>query len=376
MAMLISSVDQMLPHKRSRNYYHHEELHDVNQNVGDHCNLATTSYDLDCSSCTATSSNLEDFSFSGTSPTRALRGSTREAIGEIYGLDQFKKNCKLGKGFFGEVFKVQFLGESGLLPKYCAMKVATTNTSGKKNARISAKKAQIRESQVLSKLSHPNVLTYRGMCVERDNSHWSLHLLVDYCDRGSLKELILSLKRSFPWIQRCLIALQISSAMSYVNSKGYMHRDLTAMNILLQSEPGQRFPKAIVADFGLSTKIPKPTDEPEQCGSQDYMSPEMLLEQRYDEKSDVFSFGVIVCQMIARIEADHDDFIKSRTKHFGIDFEEFIKICPSDTPRDFFQLAFDCCQYNSNDRPSFQALYDRIIAQKDCNPWKKVLMFS
>uniref|UniRef100_A0A914ZBA5 dual-specificity kinase n=1 Tax=Panagrolaimus superbus TaxID=310955 RepID=A0A914ZBA5_9BILA len=368
----------MLPYKRSRKYYHHgEKLHDVNQNVDDHCNIATTSYDLDCSSCSTTSSNQEDFSFSsGASPTRALRGSTRDAIGEIYGLDQFKVEKKLGEGFFGEVYKVQFLGEShGLLPKFCVMKVGKMNINIKKNARISAKKAQLRESQVLSELKHKNILTFLGMCVERNNDHWSLHLLVDYCDRGSLQQLIVSSKRAFPWIQRCLIALQISSAMAYVNSKGYMHRDLTAMNILLQSERGQRIPKAIVADFGLSTKIPKPSDPIEQCGTQDYMSPEMLLEQRYDEKSDVFSFGVILCQKMARIDADHDSGL-ARTKDFGIDFEEFIKIIPRDTPKDFFQLAFDCCKYNSNERPSFQELHDRIIAQKDFHPWKKVLMLS
>jgi serine/threonine protein kinase len=369
MAMLISSVERSLPCKRSRKYYHHQQIHDVNQNIDD--NVASTSYDLDCSQCSTTSSNQEDSTFSGASPTRALRGSTRDAFGKIYGKDEFKFEERLGEGFFGEVYKVRPIDPTNDLPKVLVMKIGKQITNGKKNARITAKKAAERESQLLSKLNHPNILTFRGMCVDRENEHWSLHLLVDFCDRGSLQQLIVSKKSVFPWIQRCLIALNITSAMSYVNSRGYMHRDLTAMNILLQSQPRQPFLKAVVADFGLSAKIPKSTDIPEQVGSEDYMSPEMLLERPYTEKSDVFSFGVIICQMIPRIDAEHVSLY--RTKDFGIALNEFSKICPKQTPKEFIILASECCEYNSEKRPSFQKLYERIISQKDFGRWKKVL---
>ena len=140
-----------------------------------------------------------------------------------------------------------------------------------------------------------------------------------------------------------MIARDIANAMKYVNSKGYMHRDLTSMNILLQSVTGSQFPKAIVADFGLSTEIPKITDNPQQVGTQNYMSPEMLLEQAYNEKSDVFSYGIILCQMIARIDADHDAGL-CRTKELGISFEEFSKRCPKDAPKSFLKLAAHCCK--------------------------------
>jgi serine/threonine protein kinase len=367
MAMLISSVGRTLPCKRSRKYYHPEQIHDVNQNI------ASTSYDLNCSECSTTSSNQDDSSsFTVTSPTRALRGSTREAIGVIYGKDEFKFEEKLGEGFFGEVYKVIPLDPKlHGLPRVLVMKIGKQVNNGRKDARISSKKAAERESQILSKLSHPNILNFRGMCVERENDHWSLHLLVDFCDRGSLQQLIVSRKNNFPWIQRCLIALQISSAMAYVNAKGFMHCDLTAMNVLLQSQPPQPFPKAVLADFGLSRKIPKPSDKPEQVGTKDYQSPEMLREEPYSEKSDVFSFGIIVCQMIAGIDAG--DVSSYRTQNFGIAFNEFAQICPKYTPKEFLVLASDCCEYNPDKRPSFQQLYERIIAQKDFGRWKKVL---
>lgn len=71
------------------------------------------------------------------------------------------------------------------------------------------------------------------------------------------------------------------------------------------------------------------------------MSPECLKNQFYNETSDVFSFGIISCEIIARIEADPD--IMPRTDSFGLDYLAFVELCPIDTPPVFLRLAFDCC---------------------------------
>lgn len=69
------------------------------------------------------------------------------------------------------------------------------------------------------------------MCVQRTHINWQLNLLVDFCDAGSLQQLILNYDKPFPWQQRCLIAINVCKAMSYVHSLGFMHRDLTSMVI-------------------------------------------------------------------------------------------------------------------------------------------------
>lgn len=70
-----------------------------------------------------------------------------------------------------------------------------------------------------------------GVCVDVDPSEgvWNLHILVDYCDGGSLSRLICDKQRAFPWLLRCNLAKDISCAMNYVHSKNIMHRDLTSM---------------------------------------------------------------------------------------------------------------------------------------------------
>ncbi len=76
------------------------------------------------------------------------------------------------------------------------------------------------------------IVDFSGVCVDSTQTCWNLHMLVDFCDGGSLFRLILDLEDPFRWRQRCSLALDIAKGMEYVHGQGYMHRDLTSMVLL------------------------------------------------------------------------------------------------------------------------------------------------
>lgn len=86
--------------------------------------------------------------------------------------------------------------------------------------------------------------------------------------------------------------------------------------------------------FRFSTKVAA-------VGTPYWMAPECLNDEIYTEIADVFSYGIILCEMIGRIDADPD--YMPRTSTFGLDYVRFSELCPLDTPVDFLKLAFRCC---------------------------------
>ncbi|VDL81942.1 unnamed protein product [Nippostrongylus brasiliensis] len=272
-------------------------------------------------------------------------------FGQFFAVDDFDILEMLGEGFFSKVSKVR-LRNTG---EQMVLKVAKSNGTAEHRRAVHADVA--REAAMLHRLSHANVLALRGVCIQvSDDGCWDMHLLVDYCDGGSLAKLILDQSTAFPWYQRVRYALDIASGMQYIHSHRIIHRDLTSMNVLLQSSCGYSvWGRAVVADFGLSCRFPKRGEKLPQVGTTYFMSPECLKEEYYDEKSDVFSFGVIACQLIARIEADPDSGLH-RTSNFGLDYVRFTPCCPLDTPISFLKLAFHSCVMDPLERPSFEML--------------------
>ncbi|KAJ1366100.1 hypothetical protein KIN20_026693 [Parelaphostrongylus tenuis] len=276
-------------------------------------------------------------------------------FGQVYAVDDFDVLESLGEGFFSRVSKVR-LRSSG---EEMVLKVAKNCGSPENRRTVHADVAH--EAAMLHRLSHDNILALRGVCVVvAEDGYWDMHLLMDYCDGGSLSKLILDRATFFPWCQRVRYSLDIALAMQYLHSEAIIHRDLTSMNVLLQLSRGSSvWGRAVVADFGLSCHFPRRGEKLPQVGTTYFMSPECLKEEYYDEKSDVFSFGVIVCQLIARIDADPDSGLH-RTSNFGLDYVRFTPCCPLDTPISFLKLAFHSCVMDPLERPSFEMLVSML----------------
>ena len=172
----------------------------------------------------------------------------RCAVTELHRIDDFDSE-RLGEGFFSEVFKV------------------THKTTGrvmvlKKNKYRSNSLNSLKEIQLMNKLRHPNILKFEAVCVHEGQ----LHALTEFIDGGTLEEFILDTATDIAWSHRIRIGGEIAQGLSYLNSKGMFHRDLTSKNIFMKKSHDMKL-LAIIGDFGLATRIPARTEPrlPQAC---------------------------------------------------------------------------------------------------------------
>ncbi|XP_071481002.1 uncharacterized protein [Diadema antillarum] len=265
----------------------------------------------------------------------------RAAVGLLAFWDDFDAE-KIGEGFFADVYKIRHKSDGRVM----VVKV------GKQQIWRANQHKMIQELELLNKLQHPNVVRYMGACVK--DGH--IHPVLEYVSGGALTDILADTNFALSWRQKGDVATDIARGMTYLHSQNICHRDLTSGNCLIRQKPNNVL-QAVLTDFGLARVLGVIPRKMSVVGAAYWMAPEMLRGEEYTRQVDVFSFGIVVCEIVARISACPDYL--PRTGKFGLDLKLFQEICPG-IPQPFLDIAEDCCSMDPRDRPVFLELYRRL----------------
>ena len=249
----------------------------------------------------------------------------------------------LGRGAFGQVHAAKWRSQQ------VAVKRLLQQTSATQMEEFSA---ELRLMETAGK--HANVMRPLAVC-------WKPYLCIvtELMPRGELGTVLGG--PALPWATRLAIAEGTAMGMAHLHSlrPPVIHRDLKPGNILLSADFVPR-----IADFGISREF-NTTHTLSQCGTPFYMAPEVLMEERYNEKVDVYSFAIILWQLLLW-RKDPYPGINPVVAGMKIAFQGLRpNLAENDgygdgSPTGFRALVEECWHKDPKLRPSFKEIVDRL----------------
>jgi len=199
-----------------------------------------------------------------------------------------------------------------------------------------------REAQSLANLQHENIIHVYDFHRE----HGSLFIVMEYVQGIDLYDLLDRCGR-LPYDVAALIGMQVARALDYVHYRGIVHRDIKPANIMLSRAGGVK-----VMDFGIARdkSFDDLTEAGTGIGTPAYMSPEQILGEKLDARSDIFSLGIVLYQALTGRKPFVED--EQRSVMHKIRLEKHIscrKLNP-DIPRELERIVDRCLRKQPRDR--------------------------
>ncbi|KPP78003.1 mitogen-activated protein kinase kinase kinase 12-like [Scleropages formosus] len=228
-------------------------------------------------------------------------------IGKAYSTEHKHSQEELWEVPFEEISDLQWVGSGAqgavFLGKFHGEEVAVK------------KVRDIKETDIkhLRKLKHPNIITFKGVCTQAP----CYCIIMEYCAQGQLYEVLRAGRKITPSL---LVdwSMGIAGGMNYLHLHKIIHRDLKSPNMLITSDDVVK-----ISDFGTSKELSDNSTKMSFAGTVAWMAPEVIRNEPVSEKVDVWSFGVVLWELLTG-EIPYKD-VDSSAIIWGAEWREEVK---------------------------------------------------
>ncbi|XP_021739006.1 probable serine/threonine-protein kinase SIS8 [Chenopodium quinoa] len=259
---------------------------------------------------------------------------------------------RIGIGSYGEVYRADWNGTEVAVKKFLVQ-----DLTGDVLVQFKC------EAEMMIRLRHPNVVLFMGAVTRSPN----LSILTEFIPRGSLYRLLHRSGAQINESKRMKMALDVARGMNYLHTSHptVVHRDLKSPNLLVDKNWVVK-----VCDFGLSRlKYHTYLSSNSTAGTPEWMAPEVLRNEPSNEKCDVYSFGVILWELVT-LSVPWTGLNPMQVVG-AVGFQNRRLIIPEEVDPVVAQIIRDCWENDPRLRPSFSQIISRLkglhrlVVQKD-----------
>ena len=206
---------------------------------------------------------------------------------------------------------------------------------------------------VMRNLRHPNLVQVLAACTQEDPDY-PIFMVTELMKNGSLLHYLRSDRHSLKLPHLIQMGMQVTHGMAYLEARMYTHGNLAAKNVLLTDNLICR-----VTDYGIVQEhlYVKEEDYNIPRYSLKWAAPEVLKSNQFSVKSDVWSFGILLYELITYGHSPYPDISDNVVQRV---MDGYRMSCPQDCPQQLYEIMMECWRDDPASRPTFESLQWRM----------------